>query len=484
MSAGEDQPVRRGPPFKIVVFAACFAVLGAAAYAVDRVWLSDDGAAAEEAGGAGAEPGGLSFGAASSAPSAALTAEVDREAARVASGARIAAPHLAIEDPGGAMRAFYLALAALEAGEGARVVRAIHYGDSILTTDHLSGRVRSILQQRFGDGGHGFILLGKPWRWYRHEGVTHGAWGKWRARPITADPLADGLYGLGGVAFEAQRQSHGRVRIGPAAEGDIGRRVSTVDLSYLEQPRGGSFDVIVDGGKRETVETRAPERRVAHKGVEVPRGASRVEIEFNNDGELRVFGAALESGERGVVWDSLAVNGARASVLGRYDRAHWIAELRQRDPRLVVLHFGANEGANRFLVLGEYRKDFAEVIATVREALPEASVLVVGPMDQARRLDTGGLGSAPMPEKLNAVQREVALETGCAFFDTWRAMGGKGSMAGWLGKGLGGADMIHPTEHGARKIGTWIAEALLYGYQNLDADAARPADAGVDGGAR
>jgi lysophospholipase L1-like esterase len=183
-----------------------------------------------------------------------------------------------------------------------------------------------------------------------------------------------------------------------------------------------------------------------------------------------------------VVWDSLAVNGARASVLGRYDRAHWIAELRQRDPRLVVLHFGANEGANRFLVLGEYRDDFAEVIATIREALPGASVLVVGPMDQAKKLESGGYGSVAMPEKLGAIQREVALEQGCAFFDTWRAMGGKGSMAGWMGLGLGGADLIHPTEHGARKIGTWLAEALLYGYQNLDAEAEKPADAGVDGG--
>jgi lysophospholipase L1-like esterase len=256
--------------------------------------------------------------------------------------------------------------------------------------------------------------------------------------------------------------------------------LASVDLSYLEQPRGGSFGIFVNGERRETVDTRSAARRVVHKAVDVPKGESRLEIEFNNDGELRVFGAALESGDRGVVWDSLAINGARASVLGRYDRAHWISELKERDPQLVVLHFGANEGANRFLVLGEYRDDFAEVIATIREALPGASVLVVGPMDQARKLDGGGYGSVSMPEKLDAVQREVALGEGCAFFDTWRAMGGRGSMGGWLVTGLGGADMIHPTEHGARKIGTWIAEALLYGYQHLESPVRESADAGVN----
>jgi hypothetical protein len=35
-------------------------------------------------------------------------------------------------------------------------------------------------------------------------------------------------------------------------------------------------------------------------------------------------------------------------------------------------------------------------------------------------------------------------------------------------KGLGGGDFIHPTEHGARKIGNWLAEALLYGYQTFE----------------
>jgi lysophospholipase L1-like esterase len=460
MSGGGGRPVRRGPPRKTVLFAVCFAAIGAAAYAVETHWLAEGGAGADDGAAAAPAAPGFAFDAVA-APAAELTAETEREAARAARGETIAAPHTPIEDPNGAMRSYYRALAELEAGAGPGVVRAVHYGDSILTTDHLSGRVRSILQQRFGDAGHGFILLGRPWSWYKHEGVAHGVSGK------------------------SQRQSHGRVRLGPAAEGPIGRRIARVELSYLEQPRGGSFDVFVDGRKLETVATRAAARRAVHKVVALPPGAAKLEVESNNDGELRLFGAALESGGRGVVWDSLAVNGARASVLGRYDRGHWVAELRQRDPRLVVLHFGANEGANRFLVLAEYRDDFAEVIGTVRGALPRASILVVGPMDQARKLESGGYGSAAMPEKLDAVQREVALANGCAFFDTWSAMGGRGSMASWMAKGLGGADLVHPTEHGARRIGTWLAEAILYGYQNLDPEAEEPIDAGPpDSGSR
>ncbi len=471
MSAPEKTLGKNGPPRKAVWFALSFALIGAAAWFVEARWL---GGSADGDGGAALADG---VGPIPVAAVPRIDIEQDRAAARMAQGERIAAPHQAIEDPRGAMAAFYGALRELEAGRGPAVVRAIHYGDSILTSDHLPNRIRTILQQRFGDAGHGFILLGRPWSWYKHQGVSHGVSGKWRARTITADPLSDGMYGLGGVAFEAGRGSHGRVRVGTAEEGESNRRVARFDLAYLEQPRGGSFKIFVDGAYRETVSTRGDVVRAVHKTVDVTPGPAKLEVEYDNDGELRLFGATLESGARGVEWDGLAINGARASVLGRYDRAHWIAELRYRDPRLVVLHFGANEGANRFLVVDEYRDDLVGVIATIREALPGASILVVGPMDQARKLETGGYGSWPMPEKLGVAQREVALANGCAFFDTFRAMGGRNSMGSWLVQGFGGADMIHPTEHGAKRIGTWLAEALLYGYQEFTAPT--PADAGA-----
>jgi hypothetical protein len=61
-------------------------------------------------------------------------------------------------------------------------------------------------------------------------------------------------------------------------------------------------------------------------------------------------------------------------------------------------------------------------------------------------------------------QRKVALELGCAFFDTYHAMGGKGSMPIWVRRGLGQADLTHPTGAGAERVGNWIYGAMLRGY--------------------
>ena len=47
----------------------------------------------------------------------------------------------------------------------------LHYGDSPVTADSITADVRSLLQQHFGDAGHGFVLIAKPWAWYGHRGV-------------------------------------------------------------------------------------------------------------------------------------------------------------------------------------------------------------------------------------------------------------------------------------------------------------------------
>jgi lysophospholipase L1-like esterase len=441
-----------------------FAALGISSLVAVKLWLSDE---------AGSGGGGLGLAEVSLPPgplpvSAAPIPEPEDEAASEPAPG-LSEPQVPIEDADGrSLCGFFSALSALERGER-RTVRVSHYGDSILTSDHVSGRLRHVFQERFGDAGHGFVLLSKPWRWYKHEDIKHGVRGEWRDRPLTSDPLPDGMYGLGGVASEPQRGYRNRAWVSTDEDAKHGTRVAEFDVSYLAQPGGGSFDVVVDGEVVDTVQTASRERGAAHRVIRVsPPGRAKLLIEPRNDGPLRLFGVVMESDRRGVVWDSLAINGARASVLGRFDAQHWQSELAHRDPALVVLMFGANEGHNEFLALDDYRRHLAEVIRVMRGGVPEASFLVVGPLDQAVQKPDGTFDSRRMPAKLSAVQREVALAEGCAFFDTFNAMGGRKSMGKWFRRGLGGGDLIHPTEHGSRKIGDWIAGALLWSYAQAE----------------
>ncbi|MEZ4465887.1 MAG: hypothetical protein R3F43_15850 [bacterium] len=50
-----------------------------------------------------------------------------------------------------------------------------------------------------------------------------------------------------------------------------------------------------------------------------------------------------------------------------------------------------------------------------------------------------------MVKRIVLAQRRASYEQGCAFWNTWEAMGGEGSMAKWYKSGLGGGDLTHPT---------------------------------------
>ena len=88
----------------------------------------------------------------------------------------------------------------------------------------------------------------------------------------------------------------------------------------------------------------------------------------------------------------------------------------------------ANESTDGFLYpMPDYHRTMREVLEQGKRALPEASCLVIGAMDRAAKVGDEIVSLRVMPELL-ANQKRAALDAGCAFFDTWTAMGGARSM--------------------------------------------------------
>src|SRR5215831_14974169 len=84
-----------------------------------------------------------------------------------------------IADPTHALDPFYASLARTEARQAGAITRITHYGDSPITNDGITAPVRRLLQTRFGDAGHGFILLDRPWAWYGHQNISFAPGGGW-----------------------------------------------------------------------------------------------------------------------------------------------------------------------------------------------------------------------------------------------------------------------------------------------------------------
>jgi hypothetical protein len=65
------------------------------------------------------------------------------------------------------------------------------------------------------------------------------------------------------------------------------------------------------------------------------------------------------------------------------------------------------------------------------------------------------------------IQRQVARENGCAFWDWRAAMGGPGSVRQWVQAGLGQGDYTHLTGAGYRTIGGTLFEDLMEQYNRF-----------------
>jgi lysophospholipase L1-like esterase len=381
-----------------------------------------------------------------------------------ASAVRAARPG-EIEDPSGhALDSFFAALAKTESG--GNQTRICHYGDSPITNDGITSTVRRLLQQRFGDAGHGFILIDKPWGWYGHVGVAHEASRGWQSDPMFISK-GEHYYGLGGVSFVAE-SANVTASFATSTDTDTGRSVAAFDIYYLARPGGGDFEATVDGQLNSRVSTASDVIKSGFHRVSVEEGAHQLTIRTLGNGPVQLFGVVLESGRAGVEYDSLGVNGAFIGLLAHYlDADHWAEQLRHRRPDLIIIGYGANESQFERLPMDQYEQDTREVIRRLRAALPGVSILLVGPMDRGMRGAGGQLVTRPMILKLIAYQRRLAAETGCAFFDTFSAMGGEGTVARWFDAKprLMGGDFTHPTWQGAEIVGSLINGAILKAFE-------------------
>jgi lysophospholipase L1-like esterase len=361
------------------------------------------------------------------------------------------------------LSAFYAALQRSAKHEPGAITRVAHYGDSSVAADAITSTARRRLQTRFGDAGHGFMLAVKGNMFYGHRDVSHSESGGWQLSSIVRKQLRTGHYGYGGIVSTGRDGQS--TQFGTTSRGPIGRAVSRFEVFYQRYPEGGDFGVSVDGGEERVVKTHVDsEVQDAWELVKVPDGEHSLTIRAK--GEVRIYGVALERDTPGVVYDALGLVGARAVHLLDAEAKHIAAQIRHRDPSLLVLGFGGNEAGNDKLNMQRYAANLVEVIRMMRAGKPEMSCLLFGPLDQGERNARGDIQTLHALPGIVDVQRQVAKEQGCAFFDTYKAMGGYGAVGRWYNARprLFSPDLRHATPGGYAIIGDMYYQALLKGF--------------------
>jgi len=376
----------------------------------------------------------------------------------------IDAPLPEIEDAADNLHPFYEKLARLLRGGADDHLRLAYYGDSNLTMDWITGEMRRVLQTEYGDAGHGFVALGRPWPWYRHMDVEHGLrGGSWKSYAVSTARVRDRLYGHSGIAAQSLHRGATTWVATAPEESPIGRTADGFKVYYLKHPGFGGFEIKVDGETRALVDSAADLPEIGIHAWREEDGPHRVEFVASSGKPIRLLGAVLERGKPGFIIDSLGVGALNCYLMTREDRALNRRMLTDRGYDLIIFGTGTNMWAPK-----KHPEWMREVIERHREALPGVSLLILSPPDYVR--NRAAAKTHWRMKQCRDEKREIARENGVAFWDFQQAMGGDASIVKFASLGFASKDYVHLTQTGATYMARRLLRALFLDFQQYLAE--------------
>jgi lysophospholipase L1-like esterase len=330
-------------------------------------------------------------------------------------------------------------------------IHILQFGDSHTAADEWTGRLRSLLKDRFGDGGSGFSPVAQPFRGFRRFDVQGGGTSGWQPEGLRPG-LGDGYLGLSGIASSTRLRDQSVF---------IETECDRLEIQFLRQPAGGDvalydYDQLI--GRFSTEGELGP----GFMDYDTAPGLHRFLLRTLTSRPVRLFGWVGDK-RKGITYEATGINGVEASSILHWNEATFATYLRRRNPGLVVLEYGTNEAANEALSREKYRSIFSEVLRRFRRAAPGSAILVLGPPDSWSNRD-GKWQPLPSIERVITAQKAASRDNGCVFWDTRQRMGGPGSMRDWVNSGMAQRDYIHFTSSGYHRLAAMLFDDLMKLY--------------------
>ena len=364
------------------------------------------------------------------------------------------------QDAAGGMGHFYRQL--LRVNELNRPVRIAYFGDSFIEGDILTCDLREQLQTLYGGQGVGWVDCASQVYGFRQT-VSHSFSGI-REYEVVKKPFKPQYQGIAQRYFVAEDS----VSSSFTYQGVTARK-------HLAQWQRASLFFRTDGGfslaTRINRDTTVYDQVSGSTELQVltQRHASMHKVSYtvsNASAHTYLYGVALES-PTGVIVDNFSMRGSSGVTLGSIPLATLQAFAAQRPYDLLVFHFGLNVASEKAQAgaYKAYTRQMGEAIRHIRQAFPEASVLIVSMPDRDQRT-ASGIHTMIGVESLVAYQQIMAANQQVAFFNLFQAMGGRESMKLLVDDGLANKDYTHLTFAGGRRLATKLVESIQVGVDN------------------
>ena len=344
-------------------------------------------------------------------------------------------PPTALSGPTNVPRAVFNLPASVpgEARHGGLAILQI--GDSHTAADFFSGEVRQLLQAKFGDGGIGYLNAGKPHPGVRSAVVKVNASPGWTYAALQKASDTDQFYLSG---FNASVTGGGETLAFSARDA---APFDMIEVEAIFGPGRGGLKIAIDDLPpiEQSLAAQQTEKRV-FRVTPSSRDAAfdfrKLTIATTGGGPVTIASVGVFNRSYGVSYSAIGFPGATIDIVNQINSRLFGEELRRLDPQVVVLAFGTNEGFNDGLDLGRYTERYRTVLRKIRDSLPQARVVIVGPPNGNRlpgRCKGEGAGAAckppggdanactwstpPMLDKVREAQRRIASEDGLTFWN-------------------------------------------------------------------
>ena len=359
--------------------------------------------------------------------------------------------------PDGDERFFDDVFAALEQAEQ-KPMRIVHYGDSQIEEDRITGAIRDRLQERFGGNGPGLM----PARKLSTPHVSGSSTAKLRR-----------FFNYGGASNRASGRQYG-----PFADFVRLDTVSTLSfrVGSRKDVRPSSFErvTLLAGNVKSklSVSSQGDQRRVESGSdpltfirYELPDSSGRVSLTTSGFADL--YGVLLDS-KTGVRMDNVPMRGCSGTIFTTMDAEQLRQFYKEENVRMIILQYGGNSVPylKTDKSISNYQENIRKQIRLVQELAPKAKIVFIGPSDMATTIN-GKRQTYPKLANVVDSLRTAALESGAAYWDIYGVMGGENSMVQWVTSRppLAGPDHIHFTIAGAKKVGDMFSDAFFLYYE-------------------
>lgn len=340
-----------------------------------------------------------------------------------------------------------------------RVLRILHYGDSQIEMDHITSRLRSRLQARFGGGGPGLL----PFHTITPSlTIRQGASGPLTHLSSFGDSTVVRSRGDYGPMMQCFRLSGSTASVNLRAAqsksvDDRAKRFSRIKLIYNN--RSANLKVELADRQHKTVSS----QNISEPGIgstEWMLDSASNALRLTVTGTADLYGVLVDDGF-GLAVDNIPMRGCSGQQFTLVPFERLSAAYDQMDVGLIIMQFGGNSVPyiKTSKQISTYCQSLGHQIDHVRRSCPDAKVLFIGPSDMSTRI-RGQMQTYPvLPELIDSLAA-TATSHGAAFWSIYHAMGGANSMPQWARQGLAGQDYIHFSQRGADLMGDRLGEAF------------------------